>query len=99
MAKLVTTVFLTDPDKHRTVVQTAGEEPERRLAALITNPACWEDGNLPDSNAGDSAADDDQSEDDKPSGDASEDAKPAAKKAATRPARGRKAAAEGGGSQ
>ncbi|MFJ3699499.1 hypothetical protein ACIPW9_36145 [Streptomyces sp. NPDC090052] len=101
MARLVTTVYVQDPDRHRTVVLAAGEEPEQRLAALITNPACWENGKLPTANSGAEATGtaDDQSTDDKPTGEASEDTKPAAKKAATRPARGRKTADTGDGGQ
>ncbi len=99
MAKLATAVFVRDPDSHRTVVLQPGEEPEPRLAALVTAPDAWEDGKLPDLNDSETAgtagtAGTDGSED-------SAKAAPAAKKtaatkrAATKPARGRDAADEG----
>jgi hypothetical protein len=79
-AKLAAAVYVTDPESHQTVVLEAGSEPEPRLAALVTNPAAWEGGQLPDS----ATAGDD------------EEPKQAAKKtAARRPARGRNAADEG----
>ncbi|MFJ5294554.1 hypothetical protein [Streptomyces sp. NPDC088348] len=100
MAKLVTTVFLRDPDKHRTVTLAAGEEPEQRLAALITNPACWEDGKPPASGPEATGTADDQPKDAKPESAASEDTKPAARKTAAKsPARGRKTADTGDGGQ
>jgi hypothetical protein len=80
-------VYVTDPDSHQTVVLEAGSEPEPRLAALVTNPAAWEDGKLPTAakKAAESQQDDDSADD-----------KPAAKKTAARkPARGRSAADEG----
>jgi hypothetical protein len=86
-AKLVATVYVTDPDSHQTVVLEAGSEPEPRLAALVTNPAAWEDGKLPV--AAKKAAESSDDED-------SDGDKQAAKKtAAKRPARGRSAADEG----
>lgn len=101
MAKLIKAVFVRDPERHRTVLLLPGEEPEPRLAALVTNPDCWEDGKLPDSaettadSVGDATGDDGQPEPE------TEKAAPAAKRtaarktAATKPARGRTAAAEG----
>lgn len=104
MAKLVKAVHVKDPDRHRMVLLLPGEEPEPRLAALVTNPDAWEDGKLPAAAADDSAdsgGDVETSPDDqKPSEDA-EKAAPAAKKtaarksAAHRPARGRDAAEKG----
>ncbi|BCK74012.1 hypothetical protein Srufu_079650 (plasmid) [Streptomyces libani subsp. rufus] len=91
MAKLVRSVFVRDPARHRDILLNAGEEPAPEYAALVTNPACWEDGKLP-TPAKRSA--EGQSTPDPPSDDDEGD-KPAAKKAATRPARGRKSADEG----
>lgn len=48
MAKLVKAVFVRDPQRHRTVLLNPGEEPEPRLAAMVTNPDAWEDGQLPE---------------------------------------------------
>lgn len=99
MARLVKAVFVRDPERNRTVVLRPGEEPEQRLAALVTNPDAWEDGKLPDtaktdSNAAASGSDQSSSEDS--SDKAAPPAKPAARKAATKkPARGRDAADEG----
>lgn len=95
MAKLIAAVHVRDPERHRTVLLLPGEEPEPRLAALVTNPGCWEDGKLPDSVDTDATGDGGQPEPE------TEKAAPAAKKtaarktAATKPARGRTAAAEG----
>ncbi|MGY0065231.1 hypothetical protein ACWY4P_53925 (plasmid) [Streptomyces sp. LZ34] len=85
MAILAKTVFVRDPERHRDVMLSAGEEPEPRLAALVTNPDAWEDGKLP-------APDTESAKDD------GEGTKPAAAKKATArtPARGRKSADEGG---
>lgn len=97
MAKLSKAVHVRDPDRHRTVLLLPGEEPEQRLAALVTNPDCWEDGKVPGAQA--PAADTPPDEAAAP-GDGSEDTKPAARKtAAKKPARGRTAAAEGAGGQ
>ncbi|WP_329474256.1 hypothetical protein OIE75_40805 (plasmid) [Streptomyces sp. NBC_01723] len=100
MAKLVQAVFVKDPERNRTVVLRPGEEPEPRLAALVTNPDAWEDGKLPAAVNDDSSAA--ASGTDQPSRDDSTDkadppaAKPAARKpAAKKPARGRDAADEG----
>lgn len=97
MAKLVKAVFVKDPDRHRTVLLQPGEEPEPRLAALISNPDAWEDGKVPA--AAESDEDAEQSSDE-PAED-TDKAAPAAKKTAARksaagkPARGRDAADEG----
>jgi hypothetical protein len=88
MAKLVKAVFVKDPDRHRTVLLHPGEEPEPRLAALVTNPDAWEDGKPPATGTPEQER-------------GSDDSKPAAKKtaaskrAASKPARGRDAADEG----
>ena len=112
MGRLVASVHVTDPADGRRIVLEAGEEPPARLAALVPNPACWENGELPSPAAPDtdstSDTDDgpanasgvaaDKTRASEPDTD-SEDTKPAAKRAATRPARGRKAAAQGTGGQ
>lgn len=96
MAKLVKAVFVHDPDRHSTVILRPGEEPEPRLAALVTAPEAWEGGKLP--SAAKKAAED-AGPDVESSKDDSEAAKPAAKKTAARtPARGRKSAADEGSS-
>ncbi|MFB8122128.1 hypothetical protein ACFVG1_13150 [Streptomyces bacillaris] len=110
MATLRKAVFVKDPDRHAMVLLRPGEEPEPRLAALITNPDAWEDGKVPTAAAtgddrGDAsgAASDDSGNADPKSDDTpdkgSDDTKPAAKRAARKPARGRTAAAEGTGGQ
>jgi hypothetical protein len=84
-ARLAATVYVTDPDTHQTVRLDEGSEPEARLAALVTNPAAWEDGK-PDTTPATP----------EPEGDDDADTKPAARKtAAKKPARGRTTAAEG----
>ncbi|MFH9236039.1 hypothetical protein [Streptomyces globisporus] len=111
MATLRTAVFVKDPDRHAMVLLRPGEEPDPRLAALITNPDAWEDGKLPAAattgddrgDASGAASDDtdtaDPKSDETPDKD-SDDTKPAARKtAAKKPARGRTAAAEGTGGQ
>ncbi|MFF2411865.1 hypothetical protein [Streptomyces sp. NPDC058092] len=92
MAKLSKAVHVRDPERNRTVLLLPGEEPAPHLAALVTNPDCWEDGKAP--GAQDNAT---KSEEvDAVTGDDSEDTEPAARKtAAKKPARGRTAAAEG----
>lgn len=107
MAKLAKAVFVRDPDRHRTVLLNAGEEPEPRLAALVTNPDAWEDGKLPQAaketqaNAADSDSDGSKGEDSSDdSGDAKKAEQPAKKTAARKTAatsrsRGRDAADEG----
>ncbi|MFD5848277.1 hypothetical protein [Streptomyces chartreusis] len=107
MAKIVKATFVKDPDRNRTVLLLPGEEPEPRLAALVTNPDAWEDGQPPAEATGSG----DDSGDGKDDGaeaaaqtEPAEDTKkaaPAAKKtaarktAATKPARGRDAADQG----
>ncbi|MFB7312977.1 hypothetical protein [Streptomyces sp. NPDC056192] len=94
MAKLSKAVYVRDPDRNRTVILQPGEEPEPRLAALVTNPDCWEDGKVPVVQESVTEAQSEESAPDK--GDDTEDTKPAARKTAARkPARGRTAAAEG----
>ncbi|MFF8422934.1 hypothetical protein [Streptomyces sp. NPDC015680] len=85
-AKLAASVYVTDPDTSQTVILAAGTSPEARLAALVTNPAAWEDGKLPDAAPAEPT----------PTGDDDADIEPAARKtAAKKPARGRTTAAEG----
>lgn len=94
MAKLVKAVHVKDPDRSRTVLLLPGEEPEPRLAALITNPDAWEDGKLPDlgHEPADGDSDKDSDGDDKQAAPA---AKKTAPKRATNRSRGRDAAGEG----
>ncbi|WP_448333482.1 hypothetical protein [Streptomyces sp. DSM 41534] len=94
MPKLVKAVFVRDPDQHRTVILRPGEEPEPRLAALVTNPDAWENGEPPAEAKAEAPQGDGEKEESRASG----DAKPAAKKSAARPARGRKSAADEGSS-
>ncbi|MFF4527006.1 hypothetical protein [Streptomyces bluensis] len=96
MAKLVKAVFVRDPERHRTVVLHAGEEPEPRLAALVTNPDAWEDGKLPAQDAdGQKGSPTEDHEDDTDKA-ATATKKTAAKKtAATTRSRGRNAAEQG----
>lgn len=98
MAKLSKAVHVRDPKRHRTVLLLPGEEPAPHLAALVTNPDCWEDGKAPGATV---PADDAKPEETAAvTGDDSENTKPAARKtAAKKPARGRTAAAEGTGGQ
>lgn len=98
MAKLIKAVHVHDPERHRTVLLLPGEEPEPRLAALVTNPDAWEDGVLPV--AAENTGDDDKdgpgdSDDQKNTKQAAPAAKKTAAKKATAPARGRAAAGEG----
>ncbi|MET9436880.1 hypothetical protein [Streptomyces sp. NPDC006551] len=46
-AQLKSTVYVQDPDTHQTIELAPGTSPEPRLAALVTNPAAWVDGELP----------------------------------------------------
>ena len=95
MARLAATTHVLDPETHQMTELPAGSEPPAHLAALVTNPDCWEDGKLPA--AARQAAEEDTPPDTKSAKDDSEGTKPAAaKKAAARPARGRKSADEGG---
>lgn len=94
MATLARSVFVRDPKKHRDILLRAGEEPAPEYAALVRNPACWENGELPDQ-AATSGQDSDDKQDDATEA-APEATKPAARKAAAKkPARGRDAADEG----
>jgi hypothetical protein len=98
-ARLVATTHVVDPETHQMTVLPAGSEPAPHLAALVPNPACWEGGKLPA--AAKKTAEEQLTSEPEPSpeGDAGDDTKPAAKRAATKPARGRKSAAdEGAGS-
>ncbi|MFJ1900530.1 hypothetical protein [Streptomyces sp. NPDC088115] len=98
MAKLSKAVHVRDPERHRTVLLLPGEEPAPHLAALVTNPDCWEDGKAPSATA--PVAETEPEETAAVTSDGSEDIKPAARKtAAKKPARGRTAAAEGTGGQ
>jgi len=99
MSRLAKTVFVTDPD-HRGVVLRldAGQEVPKNLEAAVTNEDAWEDGKPPAA-AKQAAAEEQSPPEPSPTSDEDEDTKPAAKRAATRPARGRKSAAsEGEGS-
>nr|WSX25587.1 hypothetical protein OG690_37855 [Streptomyces tubercidicus] len=92
--RLVATTHVVDPETHQMTELPAGSEPAPHLAALVTNPTCWEDGKLP--TAAKKAAAEEQPTPEPPSDDDEGD-KPAAKKAAAnRPARGRKSAADEG---
>ncbi|MGQ4393794.1 hypothetical protein ACN6K5_003580 [Streptomyces violaceoruber] len=85
MARLVTDTFVKDPRTRLMVHLRAGEEPAPEYAALVKNPDAWEGGKPPTTT--DSSP---NNEDDGDDGD-----KPAAKRAARKPARGRNAADEG----
>ena len=94
MAKLIKAVHVKDPDRNRTVLLLPGEEPEPRLAALVTNPQAWEGGRLP------ATADPETGSDTEDDGDTAKKAAPAAKKTAAKRAassrsRGRDAAGQG----
>lgn len=94
-ARLAATTHVVDPQTHQMTVLPEGSEPVPRLAALVTNPACWEDGKLPA--AAKKTVEGQSKPEPSPEGD--EGDKPAAKKtAAHRPARGRKSAADEGSS-
>ncbi len=88
MARLVTDVHVKDPKTRLMVHLRAGEEPAPKYAALVKNPEAWEGGKLPTSAK---TADTTPTSD----GDGDGEEKPAAKRAAKRPARGRSAADEG----
>jgi hypothetical protein len=87
MARLATDVHVKDPKTRLMVHLRAGEEPAPEYAALVTNPDAWEGGKLPTAakKTADSSSSDDGDDGDKP----------AAKRAARKPARGRSAADEG----
>lgn len=105
MAKLIKAVFVRDPDRNRTVLLQPGEEPEPRIAALVTNPDAWEDGQLPEAAPQDDTASsgdhDGPDKDDDADTETPAKAAPAAKKtaarksAATSRSRGRNAADQG----
>ncbi|WP_331764406.1 hypothetical protein [Streptomyces anulatus] len=102
MAKLVRAVHVTDPKSGRRLVLGPGEEPAPHLAALVQNPAAWEDGKLPAvAEESSSTKDADTTEGVSSASEETADVtKPAARTtAANKPARGRKAAAEGTGGQ
>lgn len=87
MARLVTDVHVKDPKTRLMVHLRAGEEPAPEYAALVKNPEAWEGGKLPTSaksTATTTTSDEDGDGD-----------KPAAKRTARKPARGRSAADEG----
>lgn len=90
MARLVSNVHVKDPKTRLMVHLRAGEEPAPEYAALVKNPEAWEGGKLPTSAK---TADTTTTSSDDGDGDGGE--KPAAKRAAKRPARGRSAADEG----
>ncbi|MFI7096849.1 hypothetical protein [Streptomyces lydicus] len=100
MAKLAKTVFVTDPERAGVSVRLdAGQEVPEHLESAVTNPDAWEDGKPPA--AAKKAAAEEHTEstpEPSPTSDDSEDTKPAAKRAATKPARGRKSAADEGSS-
>lgn len=104
MAKLIKAVHVKDPDRNRMVLLLPGEEPEPRLAARITNPDAWEDGQVPDAAAGDSEDSGDQERGGERSSDSDTEDTPKAatakktaapKRAATSRSRGRDAAEQG----
>ncbi|NUV54562.1 hypothetical protein G6W51_16920 [Streptomyces coelicolor] len=90
MARLVSDVHVKDPKTRLMVHLRAGEEPAPEYAALVKNPEAWEGGKLPTSAK---TADTTTTSSDSEDGDGGD--KPAAKRAAKRPARGRSAADEG----
>lgn len=92
MAKLAKVVHVHDPERNRTVMLRPGEEPEPRLAALVTAPDAWEDGEPPTTDSQPTEMDPNP----QPQGEDEASSKPAAKKTAARkPARGRAAADTG----
>ncbi|MFE1767193.1 hypothetical protein ACFW81_23620 [Streptomyces angustmyceticus] len=93
MAKLAKTVWVTDPERAGVSVRLdAGQEVPEHLESAVTNPDAWEDGKLPA--AAKKATEEDTQPEPSPTSD--EGDKPAAKRAATKPARGRKSAADEG---
>lgn len=87
MARLAADTFVKDPQTRQMVHLRTGEEPAPQYAALITNPAAWEGGQLPTTT--------ETADTPPPSDGGGGDSKPAAKRAARKPARGRSAAGEG----
>ncbi|MFJ6608225.1 hypothetical protein [Streptomyces lydicus] len=97
MAKLAKTVFIKDPDHTGAVLRIdAGQEVPKDLEVAVTNEDAWEDGKPPA--AAKKAAEEQSTPEPSSTSDDSEDTKPAAKRAANRPARGRKSAADEGSS-
>ncbi|MFG2532835.1 hypothetical protein [Streptomyces sp. NPDC048516] len=97
MARLAATTHVVDPETHQMTVLPEGSEPEPHLAALVTNPACWQDGKLP--TPAKKATEEQSTPEPSPDGDEGDKPATAKKAAANRPARGRKSAAdEGAGS-
>ena len=88
MARLAADTFVKDPQTRLMVHLRAGEEPAPEYAALVKNPDAWEGGQLP-------TADKPTTDSSKDSKDEDDGDKPAAKRAARKPARGRNAADEG----
>ncbi|MEW9521793.1 hypothetical protein [Streptomyces tubercidicus] len=95
MARLAATTHVLDPHTHQMAVLPEGMEPEPHLAALVTNPACWEDGKLPTA-AKKAAAEEQSTPAPSPEGDEGDKPATAKKAVANRPARGRKSAADEG---
>lgn len=92
MAKLAKTVFVTDPERAGVSVRLdAGQEVPEHLVSAVTNPDAWEDGKPPAA-----AKAPEEHPKPEPSSDDDEGDKPAAKRAATKPARGRKSTADEG---
>lgn len=97
MSRLAKTVFVQDPDHPGVVLRLdAGQEVPKNLESAVTNEDAWEDGKLPA--AAKKAAESESTPEPSPDSDEGEDTKPAAKRAANRPARGRKSVADEGSS-
>lgn len=101
MAQLARAVHLTDPKTKRSIVLQPGEEPAPYLAALITTPSAWEDGQVPasvepEAQEVSTSSRPEQLPEPEPEQAATAAKKPAAKKtAASSRSRGRAAAGEG----
>ncbi|WP_333758046.1 hypothetical protein [Streptomyces sp. ISBFB 2968] len=85
MARLIVDTFVKDPRTRLMVHLRAGEEPAPEYAALVKNPDAWEGGKPPTTTDSSPKTEDDDTDGDKP----------AAKRPARKPARGRNAADEG----
>ncbi|MFE6186522.1 hypothetical protein ACFQ6U_19065 [Streptomyces sp. NPDC056465] len=48
MGRLASTVHVYDPERRERVILLPGDEPNPAVARLITAPAAWEDGVLPE---------------------------------------------------
>ncbi|KIF66295.1 hypothetical protein HY68_36965 [Streptomyces sp. AcH 505] len=93
-AQLKGTVYVTDPDTHQTVELAPGTLPEPHLAALVTNPSAWEDGELPVFPGGDTPPVEPEAPTDPGNpADPGEDTKPAVKKQAAKKTAARKTTA------